>query len=245
MRKGIIKGANKLKKAFSLKVDSKAETGIGTLIVFIAMVLVAAVAATVLIHTAGTLQQRAQSTGSQTTNQVSTGLVVSQISGIDNNTASPTYGHIKWIAIYLSDTAGSQPVNLANVTITLTYQGVTSSLVYIGSQGFTSVAATGTQNVFNSTYFSSINGTTNATKAKTHFAVLALSDTSNSLSSGFPVLQFGDQVALLVNVTAVFGSNGISQGQSVAGQVTPPAGNPGVVQFTAPEAFTQAVVQLQ
>lgn len=245
MRKGISKGANKLKKVFSLKVDSKAETGIGTLIVFIAMVLVAAVAATVLIHTAGTLQQRAQSTGTQTTNQVSTGLEVTQISGIDNNTTAPTYGHIEWIAIYLTDTAGSQPVNLANVTITLTYKGVTSSLVYIGATGFKSVAGTGTQNVFNSSYFSAINGATNAVAAQTHFAILALSDSTNSLSSTFPVLQFGDQVALLVNVTAVFGINGITQGQSVAGQVTPPAGNPGVIQFTAPEAFTQAVVQLQ
>lgn len=243
MRKGISKGANKLKKMFSLKVDNKAETGIGTLIIFIAMVLVAAVAATVLIHTAGTLQQRAQSTGQQTTNQVSTGLQVTQISGIVNNTSAPTYGHIQWIAIYLTDTAGSQPVNLANVTVTLTYEGVTSSLVYVGSSGFHSVAANGTQNVFTPWAFSAIDS--GAAAANTSFAVLALTDSTNSLSANYPVLQFGDQVALLINVSAVFGTNGITQGQQVSGQVTPPTGNPGVVQFTAPEAFTQAVVQLQ
>nr|WP_082682114.1 archaellin/type IV pilin N-terminal domain-containing protein [Haloferax profundi] len=59
----------------------RAQVGIGTLIVFIAMVLVAAIAAGVLVDTAGVLQDQAQDTGQQSSAQVTDRLNVISIYG--------------------------------------------------------------------------------------------------------------------------------------------------------------------
>ena len=88
-----------------------AEVGVGTLIVFIAMVLVAAVAAAVIIGTSGTLQQRAQQTGREAITEVSSNMHVVSIYGFRNDTSTDIYD----LKIYLTLSAGSQPVDLSQM----------------------------------------------------------------------------------------------------------------------------------
>lgn len=100
---------NKLTKEST---ENRGQVGIGTLIVFIALVLVAAIAAGVLINTAGFLQSQAESTGEESTDQVSNGIQ------IQSSTAEVSgSGDIQTIELRVGLTPGSDPVDLSNAAL--------------------------------------------------------------------------------------------------------------------------------
>ena len=65
--------------------DNVAAIGIGAMIVFIALILVAAVAAAVIIQTAEKLQQNAQTTGQDTTDSMASKMFVVNVGGGQTN----------------------------------------------------------------------------------------------------------------------------------------------------------------
>src|SRR5258708_35202330 len=96
--------------------DDRGEVGVGTLIVFIAMVLVAAVAAAVLINTTGTLQQRAQSTGTEATQEVASNLKVLNVYGTRNSSSANLWD----ISVNAELSAGAVPVDISKLIIRYT-----------------------------------------------------------------------------------------------------------------------------
>ena len=64
-----------------LKQDREGAIGIGTLIIFIALVLVAVIAAVVIINTASELEQKSQEVGSEAQDEVGLALKVQQFEG--------------------------------------------------------------------------------------------------------------------------------------------------------------------
>ena len=91
--------------------EDRGQVGIGTLIVFIAMVLVAAIAAGVLVNTAGVLQATAQDAGEQSVQKVTNRVEVVNTHGEVQNSS------IESINMTVRLAAGSDSVNMDDTTI--------------------------------------------------------------------------------------------------------------------------------
>ncbi|MGD0817845.1 MAG: archaellin/type IV pilin N-terminal domain-containing protein [Methanomassiliicoccales archaeon] len=96
-----------------LKRDRRGEMGVGTMIIFIAMILVAAVAASVLIGTANKVREQAQNTGDQAINNVASGFVIQDVTG----TVNAGFTEITELTIQLRLQAGSPSMNMNLVSI--------------------------------------------------------------------------------------------------------------------------------
>jgi len=100
-------------KITMFKDNDRGQVGIGTLIVFIAMVLVAAIAAGVLINTAGLLQSQAEATGEESAEQVTDRVVVQSVSGDVADSDSELDG----INVVVRRSPGAGDINLNNLII--------------------------------------------------------------------------------------------------------------------------------
>lgn len=107
--------------------DDRGQVGIGTLIVFIAMVLVAAIAAGVLINTAGFLQTQAEATGEESTEQVTDSLKILSSTGVAGND-----GEIETVELRVGLRPGSGPINVSETTIEWVSDD-TAAIVQVGS----------------------------------------------------------------------------------------------------------------
>ena len=113
----------------NLTFKNKGETGIGTLIIFIAIVLVAAIAASVLLGTAGSLQQKALTTGKQTQQEVSSG-----IQCISLTAQNGSNGDVENFEVLVKLSAGSDPVSLNDTIVTFDTKNSSQTLSYEPNQ---------------------------------------------------------------------------------------------------------------
>jgi len=100
--------------------EDRGQVGIGTLIVFIAMVLVAAIAAGVLINTAGLLQTQAEATGEESTQQVSDRINIQSATG---NVTGDTDPYVDSFNLTLTKSPGAGDIQLDNVSYELVTDG--------------------------------------------------------------------------------------------------------------------------
>ena len=202
----------------SLKKDERGQVGIGTLIVFIAMVLVAAIAAAVLINTAGLLQQRAQATGKEATEQTSTGLNVVSASGkvYDDTSTGSQNDAVYSVNITVKLRPGSLNIDLKETVVQYIDDTTSAELTYVG--------------------------TMNTEGNSTCFGVFKVQDPDNSL----PVVNDREDVAIInLNVskirkgsdTSALVTDGIGEGDSATIKIIPPTGATTVFTFVVPQSI--------
>jgi archaellin len=116
------------------KKDERGETGIGNMILFIAMILVSAIAAGLFLQTMSTLQQQAQETGEQAMIDVSTGLnIVTATGDRDLNGDDTLSSNIERIRLAVEINPGSKPIDMENVVIQLRSEDTMVELTYGGT----------------------------------------------------------------------------------------------------------------
>ena len=153
----------------------RGQVGIGTLIVFIAMVLVAAIAAGVLINTAGFLQTQAEATGEESTSQVSDRIQLVSQSG--NVTGAQEVDQLQFV---VAKAPGSGYIDLNQTTIE-----------FVGSQGQATVQV---ENLV--TDVENILGAENDVLTDSSDRALVTVDVTSADVEGYSALDEGERLAV-------------------------------------------------
>ena len=205
--------------------NDDAAIGIGSLIIFIAMILVAGIVASVIIQTMNSLQQQALLTGEQTMRDISSGVKVTHVSGYNNGSK------ITQLAVFVRTTAGSNDINLSSTYISLSDSAKHVVLNYT-TKCFSSKVSNGLFSTLNSSNLTS-----------TTYGIMVVRDIDSSCTMSSPTINDDDLVVLLINATKCF--SGISTRTDVSGSIVPEYGINGVISFTTPSVYVDPIVELQ
>ena len=192
------------------------------------MVLVAAVAASVIIQTAESLQQRAYAVGKQTIRDVSSGLRIIGVSGYTD--ANKT--KIQYLAIAVATRAGSYDIDLNKTLLYLQLDNY--SVLSMNTHCKTNTVGIG--GIFHSLNLSMLNAT--------NYGVIAIHDADQSIikTNG---LSTADQAIIIVNLTAALpATQGLMSGEVLESKLVPEVGVEGIFVVHAPDAFKYRVVEV-
>lgn len=220
-----------------IKVEEEAMVGIGTLIVFIAMVLIAAVAASVLITTSETLQSRARTVGTATIREVSAGVSIESITGYTNVNKTK----IEYIALTVRPRAGSKDIDLSLCTLSVLYDNLT---ILTLNESLVQNVNTDNKSVFQTPITSGSSYTILDNTSSIKFGVIVIHDPDSSVvnTNG---MNSGDRIIIIVNLSAIMtGQGGLPPRESVEGTLTPEIGIMAQYDTTAPAVFSKRIVNL-
>jgi len=195
--------------------DDRGQVGIGTLIVFIAMVLVAAIAAGVLINTAGFLQSGAEETGQQSSDQVTNRLQVVSAVGEDINS-----GSVQTVRITVKKAPGAGNIDLGTTTLQFVHSSGSSDLTF-GSYNSDGTALS---------------------PGDSNFGVTEVQDEDGSISSSGVVLNDpADRAQVILDTSSIVSTtSGLEEGDTATIQINTQSGGTTELRLVVPETLSGA-----
>jgi len=217
--------------------------------------LVAAVAAAVLIQTSGVLQEKAQSTGKQAAEEVSSNLMIKGIEGIRSSDGTDSSSTVDLIKVKVALNIGSSPIDLDQAVITITDGSTTNDLVYANNEktygdAMEDFVAT------NDTAYNMVNLTSLAVadlgnNGKYFFILEKIRDEDGSFTQEAPIMNQGDLVNIYISTVstaavdntnldgethAVLKDSGltVSPRSTISLVITPESGSSTTAGFTTP-----------
>ena len=223
-------------KSIRLFKNNNASIGIGALIVFIAIILVAGIAASVLIQTSTHLETRAAATGQETTSEVATGLVIFSIEAY-----AASGSDISKLAILIRPWAGSEKIDLTHTYIELSDASTKIILNYTTSNYS---KPNGLDDIFSASVYPDDNYPYHHTSNRdgTQYGILVLDDYDNSISATNPIMNRGDKVYLCINATGAL--NNIAVNTHIWGQIIPEIGYSAYLDFRTPYTYADNVMEI-
>ncbi len=201
--------------------DDRGQVGIGTLIVFIAMVLVAAIAAGVLINTAGFLQSSAEETGQQSSEQVTNRLEVVNTIGSDINSDA-----VDTVEVTVKRAPGAANIDLGQAIAQYTSSGAAQDLTFDDDADSTVSSAS-------------------------NFDVESVQDAGGSSISGSDAVldDPADRAKMIFDTSSIEGDGssgaGLSEGETATIQLNTQSGGTTTVTISVPETLSgSTAVQL-
>jgi len=190
--------------------DDRGQVGIGTLIVFIAMVLVAAIAAGVLINTAGFLQSSAEETGQQSSDQVTNRLEVVNTVGTSIDTSA---SEVDTVEVTVKKAPGA-----ANIDI-----GSTISQ-WVDSSG---------------SYDLTVDDSDASIADGDNFAVSTVQDDDTSITDSQVLNDPSDRATLQYDVSSIHtDGSGLGEGESATIRLNTQSGGTTTVRLVVPETLS-------
>ena len=231
-----------------MKDEDEAEMGIGTMIVFIAMVLVAAMAAGVLLQTAGLVQQQAQETGVRAIADVSTGFVILNVMGdrlatptaIGSETGTHT-DDLQWLELKIGLLAGSPNIAMSNVIIEIS-DGYTETTLHWKTNNAYQQDWDGTRSEANSQLLKQEADADQFTAEEIRDPDDTYYETSNENDNPDYVVSPGCVIRVFIAMETI--GFDVQPQDRVFFKIIPKHGVPTYETFTCPESFTERYVEL-